>query len=276
MRHITRALLVAGVIGLPAMTTSALAADAAPASPHTLTSNIGIFSQYVFRGLTQTNEKPAMQGGFDYAHSSGLYAGVWGSNVSWISDTVGQQNVSASLELDTYGGYKGAFSGGDVSYDVGFLRYNYPGDYTQLPTTAAKPDTNEVYGALSYKWFTAKYSYSLGNTFGVKDARGSDYIDLSANFEIADALTLGLHAGKQKFKGTNAAAWAGTVCTNDCYSYTDYKVSLTKAIKDYSVGIAFTGTNAKGTASDGTVVWNNRFGKNVGRSEATVFVSRTF
>jgi len=52
------------------LSASALAAEAA--SPHTLTANVGLYSQYVFRGLTQTNEDPAIQGGFDYAHSSGF------------------------------------------------------------------------------------------------------------------------------------------------------------------------------------------------------------
>jgi uncharacterized protein (TIGR02001 family) len=55
------------------------------ASP--VTANVGVFSQYVFRGLTQTDRHPAVQGGFDYAHPSGLYAGTWLSNISWFTDT---------------------------------------------------------------------------------------------------------------------------------------------------------------------------------------------
>jgi hypothetical protein len=71
-----------------------------------LTGNIGIVSQYVFRGTTQTNQKPALQGGFDLTHDNGLYAGVWLSNISWISDT--NPAASASLEADIYGGWKPA------------------------------------------------------------------------------------------------------------------------------------------------------------------------
>src|SRR4051794_2617592 len=104
MRLLTRTLLTAPIIvaSLPLF-----AADPAP-----VTGNVGIFSQYVFRGLTQTNEKPALQGGFDYTHPSGFYAGLWGSNISWVSDTAqslspSPGSVSASIELDTYLGYRG-------------------------------------------------------------------------------------------------------------------------------------------------------------------------
>src|SRR3974377_551096 len=84
-------------------------AQAAPAdakhaeatSPHSFTANVGLFSQYIFRGLTQTNRDPAIQGGFDYAYDIGgpsLYAGTWASNISWLHD--GGQYTSSSLEND--------------------------------------------------------------------------------------------------------------------------------------------------------------------------------
>src|SRR5687768_15472297 len=85
------------------------AAPAEPASPHTLTGNVGFYSQYIFRGLTQTDRKPALQGGFDYSHSSGFYAGTWGSNISWLRDG-GGYNSGGSLEWDFYGGYKWGFA----------------------------------------------------------------------------------------------------------------------------------------------------------------------
>src|SRR3954469_18200259 len=61
-------------------------ATAAPEPDFTFTGNVGIYSQYVFRGVSQTNEKPALQGGFDLGHKSGLYVGTWLSNISWLSD----------------------------------------------------------------------------------------------------------------------------------------------------------------------------------------------
>lgn len=260
-----------------------------PASAHTVTGNVGLFSQYIYRGLTQTNEKPALQGGFDYAHSSGLYAGVWGSNVSWVSDpcsgTIAPAALaagncgSASLELDTYAGFKGGFAG-DFSYDIGFLRYNYPGSYpAALPAGTAKPDTDEIYGALGYKWITAKYSYSLGNTFGIAESHGTDYLDISANYTLPDTgITLGAHVGRQGYKGANAAYWvADPSCTNKCLTYTDYKLSVSKDFSGYVVGLAFTGTNAKALTPNGAgAVWQNAFGKNIGRSETVLSLVRSF
>ena len=92
--------------------------DASPPA-HSLHANVSLASQYRYRGLAQTDGDPALQGGFDYSHASGLYLGTWGSNVSWLADSNG--DVSNSVELDVYGGYRGAW--GDVGYDVGVLRY---------------------------------------------------------------------------------------------------------------------------------------------------------
>ena len=129
-----------------------------PASPHTLTGNFGLFSQYIFRGLTQTDRKPAAQGGFDYSHESGFYTGTWASNISWLQDG-GSYKSGGSLEWDIYGGYKGTFGKSDFGYDVGLLYYWYPGDVTSgLTPSANKADTLELYGALSWKWLSGKVS----------------------------------------------------------------------------------------------------------------------
>ena len=226
----------------------ALAADAAPAPA--VTANVGLVSNYLYRGISQTGAKPAIQGGFDYAHASGFYAGVWGSNISWIGDAATASAVSnagpatggassASLELDTYLGFKNSFAT-DFSYDVGFLRYNYPGVYAP---GATKADTNEIYGLIGWKWLTAKYSRSLGSTFGLPNASGTSYIDLSASYPIADSgVTLGAHYGKQTYKGTtaDAAKAAGADPT-----YSDYKLSVSKDFSGYVWGLAYSSTNAK-------------------------------
>jgi uncharacterized protein (TIGR02001 family) len=153
---------------------------APPPSDWTVTANVGVFSQYIFRGVSQTNEKPAMQGGFDVAHKNGLYVGTWLSNVSWISD--GAPDVSASLEWDMYGGYKWDL-GNDYVLDLGALYY-YPGSY---PSDFTKPDTTELYAALNWKFLQAKYSYSVENkTFGFPDSRGSYYLEGNANYDVVD------------------------------------------------------------------------------------------
>ncbi|MBU0622175.1 MAG: TorF family putative porin [Gammaproteobacteria bacterium] len=193
----------------------------------TFSSNVGLVSDYLYRGISQTGTGPAIQGGFDLSDSSGVYAGVWASSISWLSDAGIADN--AGTEIDTYVGYKGA--AGDVGYDVGFLRYNYPGEYG----TAVKADTNEIYGAVSYSIVTAKLSYSLGDLFGVADAKGSTYAEVNVSYPVADTgVTVGAHYGKQSYKGANSTG----------LTYSDYKLSVTKDFSGYVVGAAYSNTNA--------------------------------
>ena len=252
--------LILAALAVPCV---AMAEDAPAAAPTpAVTANVALVSNYLYRGISQTGGKPAIQGGFDYAHSSGFYAGVWGSNISWISDA-GTVATNASLELDTYFGFKNSFAT-DYSYDVGFLRYNYPGTYTITPGITAKADTNEVYGLIGYKWLTAKYSYSLGDTFGVAGARGTDYIDISANYPIPDTTyTLGAHYGKQDFKGVNAGTGPSSL------SYDDYKLSVTKDLSGYALGLTYSKTNA-------TAAYTNVNGYALGKGVAVLSLAHSF
>lgn len=240
MRKTLIAATVAGLFSLPSVV---MAQAAAPASPHTFTGNVGIASEYLYRGIAQTRGKPALQGGFDYAHASGLYAGVWGSNISWIGDAVA--GASASLEIDVYGGYKGSF-GGDFGYDIGVLTYNYPGTgKTVTGVQELKQDTTEVYGALSWKWLTVKYSHSTSALFGwaknpgalTDKTTGSSYLELNAAYDLGNGWGITGHIGDQKVKGNSPA------------SYTDYKLGVTKDLNGWLVGLAYIGTDAKGSCN---------------------------
>ncbi|HXE38045.1 MAG TPA: TorF family putative porin, partial [Azonexus sp.] len=113
------ALALVGAFSAPVFAEEA-AAPAADAGPHTLTANVGLFSEYRFRGIAQTAFRPAIQGGFDYSHSSGFYVGNWNSNVDPSAGYPG-----GNIEMDFYGGYKAAF--GDFGLDVGGIFYYYPG-----------------------------------------------------------------------------------------------------------------------------------------------------
>ena len=135
-RSLVNALAVATL--LP---TAALAQTPPPAAPpapdYTLTANVGLFSEYIFRGISQTAGKPAVQGGFDWAHSSGFYLGTWGSNISWLEDFGAY--TRSSLEWDFYGGYKGSIND-DWNYDLGTIYYLYPGNAipaTRTPTAGS-------------------------------------------------------------------------------------------------------------------------------------------
>jgi len=268
MRKSLLSLAVLSALSVPTISMAEEAAPAAaPASPHTVTYNIGLFSQYIFRGLTQTDNKLAIQGGVDYAHSSGLYVGTWASNISWLEDS-GNYDGS-SLELDIYGGYRNAIGDTGISYDVGLLNYVYPGSKTAAGRVNAgftDPYTLEVYGALSYKWLQAKVSYGLTDIFGVQNSDGSYYAELNANIPVGDTgITANLHYGYQDFKGSVAG-----VSNNKLYTYNDWKIGATKSWSNgVNVGAFYTGTDAED-------VGYTLLGKNIGDDTFTVFVQKTF
>jgi uncharacterized protein (TIGR02001 family) len=264
MRKLLVASAVSAAFSLPLTVFSQSAAAAEPASPHTLTGNVGLYSQYMFRGVSQTNTDPALQGGLDYSHSSGFYAGTWLSNISWLTDVAAYS--SSSLEWDVYGGYRGTFGNSDFGYDVGLLQYYYPG--TVIPG-GVKADTLEAYGAVTWKWLSAKYSHSLGNkTFGVPDSRGTWYLDLSANYPLTDKLSLQAHYGKQKFSGTVAGV------SNDSFaSFEDYKLGLSYALpKDFTVGGYYTSTSMNAAQK----IWYSNATRFLGKDTFVAFVQKTF
>lgn len=260
--------MIAGLVAAALAPAVSVAAD----SPHTLTGNVGLYSQYIFRGLTQTNKEPALQGGFDYSHSSGFYAGTWMSNVSWLRH-FGTYTAGGSLEMDFYGGFKGTITG-DLGYDVGILQYYYPGD---VAVGSFKADTLELYGALTWKWLSAKYSHSINKkTFGVNDSEGTYYFDLSANFPVTDKLTLSAHYGIQKFKGTSNACGANT--SNDlCASYDDWKVGASYALpQGFTIGGFFTGTDMTAAQKAFYTTPAGAGSRLLGKDTFTAFISKSF
>jgi len=130
-----------------------------------ISANLAITSNYVWRGMTQTSNSPAVQGGLDLGYK-GFYLGTWGSNVSWTADD------SSSLEADFYGGYAGEVGG--FGYDIGYAYYAYPNvsdDY----------NFDEAY---------LKLSYDFGG-FGVN---GAYYIGLDSEIDTPDYWEVGATA----------------------------------------------------------------------------------
>lgn len=258
MRKTAMTLALMGIGLLPAMAmaeeaapAAAPAAAGAPASPHTVSYNLGLFSQYVWRGMTQTDEELALQGGIDYAHSSGFYAGAWASNVSWTTDEPNSNPAyvpfmkSNSLELDLYAGFASTFGDTGIGYNVGLLQYVYPGTtQDNYFGTKEAPDTDatEIYGALSYKWANVKASYTVSDeAWGFDDAEGTIYYEANADIPIGESgFTVNLHVGSFKFDGESFG-----VVDNDEYDYEDWKVGVTKAWDNgVKVGAAYTDNNA--------------------------------
>src|SRR5688572_18995900 len=103
MQKLPKALVIAGCTGL-FMNSGAFAQD----SPHSFTGKVALYSEYEYRGISQTSEKPALQLTLDYAHASGFYIGTFVTNIKWLEDVadVGGFSTNANIEWDIYGGYK--------------------------------------------------------------------------------------------------------------------------------------------------------------------------
>ena len=276
-----KSLITTAVLGARVAPSFVFAADAAPASDFTASYNVGLFSQYIFRGLTQTNNIPALQGGFDVNHKSGLYIGGWASNVSWLRDNANEAvgpvyQSGGSLEIDLYGGFKTDVKG--VGIDVGALQYYYPGALNKA--VYDKANTTELYGALSYGWLQAKLSGVVSKDawgFGKKynagtngdDERGTYYAELNANIPLADTgITALIHVGRQEFNQAKSSP------TNPEASYTDWKLGLTKGFDGgLNIGAFYTDTNI--STANAAANWTYA-GRNIGDSTGTVFVQKTF
>jgi uncharacterized protein (TIGR02001 family) len=250
------AALLAGLFAVPALaqTPAPEAAPAAePASPHTLTANVGLFSSYRFRGIDQTFGNPAIQGGFDYAHESGFYLGNWNSNVSEYAGF-----PEGNLEMDFYGGYKLPL--GDFTLDFGGIYYYYPG--SKIGGTGSAVDNFELYVGASWKFLSFKYSHALTDYFDIADTKNTGYFDLAANYDLGDGWGINGHVGYTSVNGSSDL------------DYTDWKIGVTKAIDNWTIGLAYVDTNA----DENFYTWVKPSGKDIyaGKATAVLSVSRTF
>lgn len=122
--------------------THAVAVD----DPHSFSANIGAVSNYIWRGVSQTDDGPAIQGGLDYAHESGFYVGTWASNVDFGAD-------EANYELDLYGGFDFSLPAEDASLGINTIYYAYPDGDSDI-------DFWEIGISGGFKWFSAGIQYT--------------------------------------------------------------------------------------------------------------------
>lgn len=273
MRKSLLAIALLGAFGLPVTTMAeeaaapAAAPAAEPAPSWTATANIGFVSDYYFRGISQSWHKPAVQGGFDISHSSGFYAGVWGSNVT--PNTYPDANV----ELDAYAGYNGSTPIEGLGWTAGLYGYFYPGgswkkfNYLGTPDQTPKGgrwDTYEANFGVSYKWLSAKASVTLGDWFGAEKKTGWDggtsgttYIELNAAYPLPVwGLTLIGHVGHLNVAGKlnpnftpDGVNFPSTSTSGErSPDYTDWKIGLNKGFaigksEGWNAGIYYVGSS---------------------------------
>jgi uncharacterized protein (TIGR02001 family) len=224
-------------IGTAILATSVLlpfGASAAEKSkvPGTFSANVGLVSEYYFRGISQNDDKPALQGGFDYEISLAkpvmAYVGVWGSNVDFNEGTGVD---GASIEINYYGCLKGNIGDSGVGWDVGFIYYSYPGAARNLSY-----DFIEAQAALSYDFGvaaeTASVNWSLEN---LGDRGKSTYPKLTVDVPVSKTgLTLSSYVARQNIE-KNA--------TFGSPDYTKYNLSVGYNLVGFDLYLAYSDTS---------------------------------
>lgn len=224
--RLTRAMAVSAI----ALSGAAFAAQPALAEEESggvlggeFSANVGFFSDYIYRGFTQTNNEAAIQGGIDWAHGSGFYVGSWGSNVDF------NDGDQASVEVDIYAGFSNTIDSIDpaLSYDVGALFYWYPGAADSLDY-----DFWELYGSLSYDFdiiapyvgiaWSPDFFGSVGDAYYYQF--GAD-VPLPADFSLSGSYNL------QRFEQSNQT------------DYEDWYVGLGYTLVGLDLSVAYTDTS---------------------------------
>jgi Bacterial protein of unknown function (Gcw_chp) len=239
MRKTILTLSVAAALAAPTL--------AAAADPSPVTGNMSIVSDYRFRGISQTYLGPAIQGGVDYSHSSGIYIGNWNSSVASQVFSGG-----SGIEMDFYGGWKKSF--GDIGIDLGAIYYYYHN--AEFDGGAGTADFNnlEFYAGASWKWLSGKLYYALSDYFGLASEQaaggywlnrdtgallgsrsssdGTWYLDLTATIPMTKELSIVAHYGMLEVNNYSEL------------DYKDWKLGVTYDLNGWILGAAYVDTDA--------------------------------
>jgi len=196
-------------------TSTAMAWESADGQ-HMTSASVELATDYRFRGISFSDNKPAVSGSLDYEHAIGLYAGIWSSS------------IDGGSEFNIYGGFASEFGDSGVGYDVGILRYIFPGD--------SGANNNEVYGSLSYSFFTAGIAYDHsweGN--GESAMYYSLGFDYDLPYEMALFASYGYTDFSSKLKREVDAGASG---------YADWSIGLTKNMAGFDWTLAYIDTDS--------------------------------
>lgn len=193
--------------------------------PGEFSGNVGFVSDYTFRGISQTNEKAAIQGGIDWEHESGVYLGVWGSNVDFVPGD------DASAEMDVYGGWGNSI--GAFSYGIGFTYYGYPGHVSSLDYDFFEGNLSAGYELMEGLEVGALYAYSPDFFAGSGDAH---YIEgsIGYSFDVGLPVSLGATYGYQTIEDNATFALP---------DYANWSATASVDIDSFTVGVSYRDTD---------------------------------
>lgn len=188
-----------------------------------ISGNVALTTDYKFRGISQTGRNPAIQGGFDWSHESGVYLGTWASNVSF---------TEGGTEIDAYGGW-GTDLNENVSIDLGVLYYGYPSENKDAGYW-------EFYGSVGFFGATVGLNYSPEYTY---DTGKYFYLYGDYSLPVNDMLTLDAHIALNQFNSDQDLVNFGIDNGGD--NYVDYSVSATVPYFGVDWTLAWVGTDIK-------------------------------
>lgn len=235
--HVSTVAVLAAMLSTPAF-----AQDAEPPKPITVSGSVALVSDYRFRGVSQTDEEAAIQGGFTVTHESGFYVGTWASNLAGWGTFGG-----ANMELDLYGGYKLPVGDGGT-LDVGLTWYMYPGGFSK--TDFAEPYV-KLSGTAGPVNLLAGVAYApaqeaLGNWSNTPQSRIGDKED---NFyiwgDVSSAIpntgaTLKGHIG---YSDGNPGLGPNGTSVAPTGKYFDWLLGVDYAVGPLVLGVAYTDTD---------------------------------
>ncbi|MEX2353301.1 MAG: TorF family putative porin, partial [Gammaproteobacteria bacterium] len=191
----------------------------AQSSDHVFSGNVTLASDYLFRGQSQTDNGPAVQGGVDYNHAMGLYLGTWASNI----------NFADGIEIDYYGGFAGEM--GDFSYDLTAVYYAYPSSDNDEDFLEFGPSVTYAFAGDFEPTLTVGFLYSDDYSF---NSGSSVWLYSDLGIALPNDFGLGFHVGHQWIKDN--ATWG----TPD---WLEYNVSLSKNILGLDFAVTYSDTD---------------------------------
>ena len=282
-----KSLLVLAVLGSFAAPAAVMAEEAAvavePTPDWTFPSSVGMVSDYIFRGQSQSWGRPSIQASIEADHKSGLYAGFSVESVSdkWLP--------GATIETDFFGGFRNTIGDSGVGYDVGAVYYAYPGanweDSVFAGTKRNSLNTLEGYVALSYKFLQFKTGRTFTEYFGwtpnnsgvgggfagdpkagvTGDTKGSYFYEANAAYEVVPTWTVSGQLGRQ------------VIADSTGLDLTYYKAGVTKAFANgWSVGGFYSGTNEPDAYKDFASLSNSGNKSDIAKDKVFFSVFKSF
>ena len=224
--------------GILIATTVALWFAGPARADNVISGDLQYMTNYIGRGLAQSVGQPSVSGELDFGRGDGVYAGVDITGINWIDQLYPGDSVS--VEVDGWAGYRVSFAR-DWSAKAGVLRLQFPGRYVEQSPPVARPDTTEAFAYLGWKTLSVQLNYSLTESFGTPDSKGSWYLDVSANQPLSRDWHLIAHLGRKHENGTDPVSGL----SHRLNDYTDYKFGIRYELsQDLLLTLAHSWTNA--------------------------------